>query len=97
LSISSNLKDARLQADFDCEGVPVAVHLTWETGGVSLASGFPFTVHIPELFLNVAFQGVFALEGTASGVVTDGATNFTPAPTDQAPVFRFGTEQIEIR
>jgi hypothetical protein len=96
LSISPNLMDARLQAEFDCDGLPVAVDLTWATGGVSLAGGFSVISRLPELFFNAAFQNVFALEGTASGVVTDGSTNFTPVPSDRAPVFRFGTAQVVI-
>ena len=74
----------------------IAVDIQWTAPGPPEMRHTTLTINKPGFHLNAVFEGVFQFDARAVGVVTDGTTNFTPESSDQAPIFRFGEEQILI-
>jgi hypothetical protein len=100
LVVDPSLSSASLSAAFICDSgnvFGVAVDIQWMAPGPPETRHTTLMINEPGFHLNAVFEGVFQFDARAVGVVTDRTTNFTPEPSDQAPIFRFGEEQILIR
>jgi hypothetical protein len=99
--VISDLESATLNATIEVvdqangSSFPLSVNLTWAADGDTSRVKDHFHMKSPVFTVNAKFSAV-SREATASGTISDGATNFTPAPADFALLNAIKSGVLEV-